>query len=168
MTLGYLYYNGQVVPQDVAEAFRWYRKAADGSSTNAWYMVGQTNYNGTGVKQDRVEAAKWLRKAANECNLEAQTFLGYLYSVGEGVIQSDERAAYCYQKAAERGDANAQANLGRALYRLGRFSEAHEWMKRAIGRLTGDAHKNAANDLKILAARLTPEELSRSSDVATD
>jgi TPR repeat protein len=84
-----------------------------------------------------------------------------IYSVGGGGIQGDERAAYWYQKAAERGDANAQANLGRALFRLGRFSEAYEWMKLAIVRLTGDAQREAANDLRIFAARLTPEELSR-------
>ena len=59
-----MYANGQGVPQDYAEAMKWYRKAADQGDDTAQYNLGLMYYNGRGVPQDYVAAHKWFSLAA--------------------------------------------------------------------------------------------------------
>src|SRR5690349_3273633 len=56
--LARLYYHGKGVPQDYADATRWYRKAADQGDAKAQYARGYTYFEGKGVPQDYTEAAK--------------------------------------------------------------------------------------------------------------
>jgi TPR repeat protein len=58
-----LYEAGRGVPQDYAEAMRWYRKAADAG--NSWGMYNIGALHGWGVRQDYAEAMKWFRQAAD-------------------------------------------------------------------------------------------------------
>ena len=58
--------NGQGVPQDYAEAVKWYRKAADQGYAAAQTNLGLMYAHGQGVPQDYVEAVKWYRKAADQ------------------------------------------------------------------------------------------------------
>jgi TPR repeat protein len=53
------------VPQDYAEAMRWYRQAADAGSGAAMINIGTLYEDGWGVPQDFAEAIKWYRKAAD-------------------------------------------------------------------------------------------------------
>ncbi len=62
--LGALYYNGQGVPQDYAQAAQWYRKAAGQDNADAQSILGFLYDNGQGVPQDYAQAAEWYRKAA--------------------------------------------------------------------------------------------------------
>jgi TPR repeat protein len=50
--LGVMYANGYGVPQDYAEAVRWYRLAAGQGNAKAQYNLGLMYYNGEGVPQD--------------------------------------------------------------------------------------------------------------------
>jgi TPR repeat protein len=61
--LGYMYYQGQGVPQDYAEALKWYRLAAAQGYARAQYSLGYMYANGEGVPQDHVQAHKWLTLA---------------------------------------------------------------------------------------------------------
>jgi TPR repeat protein len=61
--LGYMYYQGQGVPQDYAEALKWYRLAAAQGYARAQYRLGYMYANGEGVPQDPVQAHKWLTLA---------------------------------------------------------------------------------------------------------
>ena len=55
--LGILYKAGQgVVPQDDAEAVKWYRLAADQGAATAQYNIGSAYYYGRGLPQDRHRA----------------------------------------------------------------------------------------------------------------
>ena len=47
------------MPQDYAEAVRWYKKAADQGDADAQYDLGVAYYNGEGVPQDYAEAYFW-------------------------------------------------------------------------------------------------------------
>jgi len=93
--LGLLYANGQGVPQDYAEAAKWYRKAAESKQPRAGRAIGVASnnlgilyVNGQGVPQDYAEAAKWILKAA-EMNIAAgQNNLGKMYRDGLGVPQN--------------------------------------------------------------------------------
>ena len=61
--LGVMYDNGQGVPQDYAEAVRWYRKAADQGDASAQYNLGRLYADGQGVRKDYVQALKWFNLA---------------------------------------------------------------------------------------------------------
>ncbi len=61
--LGFMYENGQGVPQDYGEAMKWYRRAAEQGNIKAQFDLGVMYANGLGVPQDDTEAIKWYRKA---------------------------------------------------------------------------------------------------------
>jgi TPR repeat protein len=59
-----LYLMGTGVRQDIAEALKWYRQAAEQGHALAQYNLGMRYKDGKGVAQDPVEAYKWLSLAA--------------------------------------------------------------------------------------------------------
>ena len=64
--LGEMYRLGHGVPQDYAEAMRWYRRAAEGDLPIAQSNLGTVYLAGLGVRRDYVEAARWYRLAAEQ------------------------------------------------------------------------------------------------------
>ena len=92
LTLGFMYANGEGVPQDAAEAVRWYRLAAEQGHASAQYDLGVTYGTGEGVPQDYTEAVTWYRKAAEQGHADAQFNLGLMYANGEGVPQDNVEA----------------------------------------------------------------------------
>ena len=93
--LGLMYHDGEGVPEDYAEAFKWFRKAAEQRYAKAQYSLGEMYYKGRGVTQDTAEAFKWTRKAAEQGHALAQVSLGASYSFGQGVPK-DDVAAYAW------------------------------------------------------------------------
>ena len=63
--LGVMHDYGQGVPQDDAEASRWWRLAADQGHANAQYNLGFMYSNGSGVPQDYVQMHMWFNLAAS-------------------------------------------------------------------------------------------------------
>ena len=59
-----MYENGNGVPQDYAEAVKWYRKAADQGYARAQNNLGVMYNRGQGVPQDYVMAHMWFNLAA--------------------------------------------------------------------------------------------------------
>jgi len=59
-----MYHDGQGVPQDYAEAVRWYRKATEQNYAAAQFNLGGMYYDGLGVPKDYVQAYKWFNLAA--------------------------------------------------------------------------------------------------------
>jgi TPR repeat protein len=59
-----MYDNGEGVPQNDAEAMKWYRKAADQGIAPAQYNLGLMYANGRGVPQNDAEAYVWSSLAA--------------------------------------------------------------------------------------------------------
>ena len=62
--LGVMYANGSGVPEDDAEAVRWYRLAADQGEAAAQYNLGFMYELGEGVPADDVLAYMWWNLAA--------------------------------------------------------------------------------------------------------
>ena len=126
--LGVMYANGQGVPQNSAEALKWYRLAADRGKTGAQYNLGVMYANGQGVPQNYAEALKWYRLAADRGDADAQSNLGVMYANGQGVPQNSAEALKWYRLAADQGQAAAQYNLG-VMYAMAggcrRISSAH-------------------------------------------
>ncbi len=57
-------YKGRGVPQDYAEAVKWYRKAAEQGNAGAQFNLGVMYDNGQGVPQDYVQAHMWYNLSA--------------------------------------------------------------------------------------------------------
>jgi uncharacterized protein len=98
--LGWKYAKGEGVPQDHAEAVKWFRKAADQGNVAAQINLGVSYAKGEGVPQDYTEAAKWYRKAADQGNGVAQNNLGAMYAQGQGVTQDYTQAYVWFHRAA--------------------------------------------------------------------
>ena len=60
-----MYASGQGVPQNYAEAMKWFRKAADQGNARAQHGIGVMYANGQGVPQNDAEAMRWYRMAAD-------------------------------------------------------------------------------------------------------
>lgn len=102
--LGYYYRDGKGVRQDYAEAFYWFKKAADQGSTSGQINVGTAYVYGQGVRKDYDEAFKWYQKAANRNNRYAQFQIGIMYDSGQGVSQNKTLAKEWYGKACDNGN----------------------------------------------------------------
>jgi len=142
--LGNKYDDGQGVPQDFAEAVKWYRMAADQGYAGAQVMLGFLGVmyeKGQGVPQDDAEAVKRGRKAAEQGDAGAQNNLGVMYFQGQGVPQDYAKAVKWYRKAAAQGSSYAQYNLG-WMYSEGQgvpqdYAESAKWYRKAAEQ--GDA-----------------------------
>lgn len=112
--LGVLYYAGNGVPQDYAQAFRWTQMAAEQGHTNSQYNLGTLYYNGLGLRaeifnqwplslifrqSDLEQAARWYQLAAENDHGNAQYNLASMLKDGEGVEQ-DIIKAYVWAKLA--------------------------------------------------------------------
>jgi TPR repeat protein len=133
--LGRMYSLGHAVQADNAQAWAWYRKAADQGHPVAQNNIGAMYKNGNGVGQDYAQAMVWYRKAADQgCSL-AQRNVADMYHGGVGVKQDYAQAAYWYQKAAEQGDPMAQIPMG-LMFEFGRgikqdYAQAMVWYRKA-------------------------------------
>jgi TPR repeat protein len=67
-SLGLMYEFGDGVPQDYAEAAKWYRLAAELGDAGGQFNFGVMYYNGNGVPQDYVRAHTWFNLAASRGN----------------------------------------------------------------------------------------------------
>ena len=94
--------GGEGIPQDDAEAVRWYRLAAEQGHASAQYNLGLMYDNGEGIPQDDAEAVRWYRLAAEQGSASAQNNLGVMYSNGEGVPQDNVEAHMWLNLAASR------------------------------------------------------------------
>lgn len=134
--LARMYYEGQEVKKDYAQAASWYRKAAEQGDADGQYGLGLLYASGFGVRQDYSEALTWFRKAADRGNAEARNELGDSYRLGKGVPQDYAAALRWYRKAAELGLAEAQHNLG-SMYDKGlgvekSLEDAVRWYRMAV------------------------------------
>jgi len=104
---GVMFDRGRGVPQDYAEAVRWYRLAAEQGLAEAQYNLGQMFAQGYGVTKDSAMAVYWYRLAAQQGLAAAQFNLGMRYYRGNGVRQDYGQAREWFRLAAEQGDSQA-------------------------------------------------------------
>src|SRR5262249_19851201 len=98
--LGVLYSKGEGVPQDEAEALKWFRLAAAQGHARAQLNLGLLYATGEGVPQDDAEALRWFHLAAAQGEAGAQFNLGVLYYTGEGAPKDDAQAKKWFKLAA--------------------------------------------------------------------
>ena len=102
--LGLLYHKGRGVPQDDAQARKWYAKAAAQGLPKAQFGLGTLYFNGEGGAKDYQQALHWFRLAADQGEALAQTKIGIMYDDGEGVPQDKVQAYKWFTLAATNGD----------------------------------------------------------------
>ena len=86
--LGDIYYYGEGVEQDYAEAVKWWQMAAEQGNAKAQVSLGYVYSKGIGgVGQDYVKSIKWYRLAAEQGDAAGQMGLGLTYYSGRGEIQ---------------------------------------------------------------------------------
>ena len=155
--------------QDLSEAVKWYRKAAEqghdeakkrlvpaemmlnaqNGDAKAQYDLAQAYETGSdGMIQDQNEALKWYRKAAEQGYAEAQYQLGYCFSFGyNGVTKKASEAEKWFRKAADQGHAGAQFSMGLACEKREDLSEALQWYRKAAAQGYSPASRKA-NELQ--------------------
>jgi uncharacterized protein len=74
--LGFMYADGQGVPQDYATATNWFRKAAEQGEPDAQNSLGFMYAKGQGVAPDLAAARSWWSKAAVQGQADAEYNLG--------------------------------------------------------------------------------------------
>ena len=70
--LGLKYARGAGVPEDDAEAVRWYRLAAEQGHAEAQWLLGIVHDHGAGVPEDDVLAYMWFNLAGAQGHVSAQ------------------------------------------------------------------------------------------------
>jgi uncharacterized protein len=108
----FYYFGGPERTNNLVEAIKWFRKAAEQGVAEAQFNLGCAYANGKGVTKDADKALKWFRKAAEQGDPSAQCRLGLCYDKGEGVTKDKIEAIKWYRKAAIQGLAEAQYDLG--------------------------------------------------------
>jgi uncharacterized protein len=105
--VGLLYHKGRGVPQDDAQARKWYARAAAQGQAKAQFGLGTLYFNGEGGPKDYQQALRWFRLLANQKEALAQTKLGIMYDDGEGVPKDKVKAYMWISLAATNGDKSA-------------------------------------------------------------
>jgi TPR repeat protein len=122
--------------KDVAEAVRWYKKAAGLRDVRSQYDLAVMYDSGLGVEKDAAKALELFRKAAEAGYVPAYFRIALMHEQGKGGLKKDKyEATRWYLRAAELGDAGAQNNLGYR-YQTGKGAEKNEaravlWFQKA-------------------------------------
>tara|TARA_R110002126_G_C10370575_1_gene493378 strand:- start:246 stop:782 length:537 start_codon:yes stop_codon:yes gene_type:complete len=109
--LGFMYDNGEGVPENDAEAVKWFRKAAEQGYAAAQFNLGIMLEKGEGVPENDAEAFKWYKKAAAQGLADAQSKLGFMYGTGKGVPENSIRAYVWFSMAKTQGDTDSATNI---------------------------------------------------------
>ncbi len=165
--LGSLYFSGEGVQQDFAQALHWYTQAAEQGNAIAIYNIGVLHDKGLGLTKDYKEAGKWYRKSADLGYSTAQYNLGIMYEYGQTVEEDPALAMELYLKAAEQGEAAAQFAIG-VMYDKGIGADkdptqAYKWWQ-----IAGEHHPHAIHNRDSIAAEMTPMQLSEGKRLAQD
>jgi TPR repeat protein len=124
--LGWNYGIGIGVPEDDAEALKWYRLAADQGHAKAQYNLAEMYKWGEGVHENNIKAFNLyrlaaeqgyasayigLRQFADQGYARAQFVLGSMYAKGKGVPENDIKAYVWWSLAKAQGHEGAKTNL---------------------------------------------------------
>ena len=109
--LGLMYANGEGVPENDAEAVKWFRLAAEQGLAEAQFNLGVMYANGEGVPENDAEAVKWYRLAAEQGYVIAQINLGMKHAFGQGVPENYLTAYVWLSVSAAQGNQLAKDNL---------------------------------------------------------
>lgn len=109
--MGYFTATGKGIKQDLPEALRWYRLAAEHGDVSSYADIGIFYAKAYGVKKNKNRAVQYYIMGAEKGDPYAQYLLGRAYEQGRGIKYSPERSLYWLEKAAANGSALAMDEL---------------------------------------------------------
>lgn len=110
--LAQLHERGDVTgKRDLAQAYRWFRRAAETGHADAQVETATAHYLGRGTTKDMAQAAHWYREAAKQGDGGAQYLIASMYEQGLGVERDLRLARYWYALCARNGDVAAPGKL---------------------------------------------------------
>jgi TPR repeat protein len=116
LEVGEMREKGDEVPQNLTEAAKWYRRAADQKDPRAMVRLASLLVNGTGVPKDYDQAFQLCHSAAKDY-AAGQYCVGFLYQHGFGVQQDAVEAAKWYQRSAAGRHSPAYLALGQMYWK---------------------------------------------------
>ncbi len=151
--------DGRGVPQNAAEAARWFQRATEGGLVPAQFRLGGLYEKGIGVKKDLDAARRLYLLAANAGHGKAMHNLAVLFAEGIDGKPDFRNALQWFRKAAALGVMDSQFNLAvlsaRGVGMPQNLAESYKWF--ALAARDGD--KDAAKKRDDVAARLDAASL---------
>jgi TPR repeat protein len=102
--LGAMYSHGMGVGQDIFEAEKLWKHAAQQGDVASAYSLGDLYYK----RKEYKSALKWLKTAAEKGDNDAKDELAYMYYNGWGTDENMDKGCRLWREVAESGDDNAQ------------------------------------------------------------
>jgi localization factor PodJL len=157
--VGAVYTEGRGVKADLAQAAKWYQRAADAGVTPAEYRLASLYEKGTGVGRDLAKARTLYQQAAEKGNASAMHNLAVMLASGGGAAPDFAGAGKWFAMAADRGIRDSQFNLA-ILYARGNgvsqdLEESYKWF--SIAARDGDADAGQKRDE--VGKALKPDQL---------
>ncbi len=158
--IGARYTEGRGVNEDLAEAAKWYQRAADAGVVPAEYRLASMYEKGSGLARDAAKAKALYLKAAGHGNASAMHNLAVMLASGRDGSPDFAEATKWFAKAAELGIRDSQFNLA-VLYARGNgvpqdLEASYKWFSAAARE--GDMDAAAKRD--DVAKAMKPEQLS--------
>ncbi|CAN7550229.1 peptidoglycan-binding protein [Pararhizobium sp. LjRoot235] len=146
--VGAVYTEGRGVKIDLAEAAKWYQRAADAGVVPAEYRLASLYEKGTGVARDLNKARALYLQAAEKGNASAMHNLAVMLASGDEGAPDFAGAGKWFAMAADRGIRDSQFNLA-ILYARGNgvkqdLEESYKWF--AVAARDGDADAGQKRD----------------------
>lgn len=157
LNLGLLY---EAVEKKPAQAFKYYKMAADKNDPTAMVKVASMYFTGEGAEKNVKTAFDWFKKAAEAGNPAGMFFISNAYEKGEGTTANAKDAKQWLISSAVGGYAPAMRQLG-LNYRDGKglFKDilaATTWLQKALS--AGDGQ----------SAMILSEMLEKGDEVTRD
>ncbi|KQV42020.1 peptidoglycan-binding protein [Rhizobium sp. Root73] len=157
--VGAVYTEGRGIKADLAQAAKWYQRAADAGVTPAEYRLASLYEKGTGVSRDLTKARTLYQQAAEKGNASAMHNLAVMLASGGGAAPDFAGAGKWFGMAADRGIRDSQFNLA-ILYARGNgvsqdLEESYKWF--SIAARDGDADAGQKRDE--VGKALKPDQL---------
>lgn len=109
--LGFRYFKGEFVEQNIDSALFWIAKAAEDGDITAANNLGYLFTESDVVPRDYQKGVCWLKKAADAGLPQAESQLADLYRQGLGVAPDTAFAVTLYNRAIDRGLHDAELKL---------------------------------------------------------
>jgi TPR repeat protein len=109
LTVATFYETGEYLPQDFAEALKWYLKVANKDIPELHRKLSNAYHHMT--PQNPVESLKWLQKAAQGEHDEARLIYAWKMDKNAQTFERQKESLESHRSSAEKGDAAAQYAL---------------------------------------------------------
>jgi len=106
--LSWMLLEGECIPPDPTEAYRWATAAAGQGVASAMTGIGTLYHDAVAVERDPVEAARWWRRGAERGDADGQAMLGAACTIGSGVAR-DPVAGLAWLLRAQAGGSTLAA-----------------------------------------------------------